>query len=230
MEILYQSKACIVVNKLKGEAVEGAKKGITDLQKAIKTHLNTDFAEAVNRLDVPVTGCALFALDSTALNYLNAAFACKDFANKENRKIEKHYWAIIEKPKDAIAETGELTHWMETNTKTNKSFAYNEEKTGRKKSTLKYKVTGEGINYLFLEIELFTGRHHQIRAQLAAVNLHIKGDLKYGARRSEKDGGIRLHARFLSFPDPLDKNERITVTADPPQADNLWNEFLKMCK
>ena len=225
MEILYQNKACIVVNKLKGEAVEGAKKGITDLQKAIKTYLNTDFAEAVNRLDVPVTGCALFALDSTALNYLNAAFT-----NKENQKIEKHYWAIIEKPKDAIAKTGELTHWIETNTKTNKSFAYNEEKAGRKKSTLKYKVTGEGINYLFLEIELFTGRHHQIRAQLAAVNLHIKGDLKYGAKRSEKDGGIRLHARFLSFPDPLNKNERITVTADPPQADNLWNEFLKMCK
>lgn len=219
--ILYQSGDCVVVNKLKGEAVEGAKNGIIDLPRELKKFLNTDFAEAVHRLDVPVTGCALFALNEVSLKYLNNAFA-----GKNKIKTEKLYWAVMEKPSFDLSESGELVHWIETNPKKNKSFAYNEEASGLKKASLRYKKIGEGTNYLFLEIDLLTGRHHQIRAQLAAAGLHIKGDLKYGAKRSEKTGGIRLHARFLSFADPLKPGEKISVTADPPEIDNLWREVM----
>jgi 23S rRNA pseudouridine1911/1915/1917 synthase len=219
--ILYQSEACIAVNKLAGEAVEGASSGMTDLPKELSAILpaNTELIEAVHRLDVPVTGCALFALTRPALSFLNSVFA------EENSTVEKYYWAILEKPSECPSESGELIHYIETNSNKNKSFAFKEDGSGRKKAVLRYKIKGEGTNYLFAEIRLLTGRHHQIRAQLAAEGLHIKGDLKYGAKRSEKDGGIRLHARSLVFPDPLNKNEKITVTADPPVLDNLWREF-----
>jgi len=219
--ILYQSSACAVVNKIKGEAAEGAKDGIINLPQELKAFLKTDFIEAVHRIDVPVTGCALFGLSKTSLEYLNAVFA-----GKSDLKAEKRYWAILEKPKNLPPENGELVHWIETNTRTNKSFAYSDACAGRKKAVLRYKITGEGKNYLFMEIEILSGRHHQIRAQLAAAGLHIKGDLKYGAKRSEKSGGIRLHARYLSFPNPLNKKETIIVTADPPDMDNLWRAFI----
>jgi len=227
--ILYKDDSCLVVNKLKGEAVEGSKEGIVNLPLELKKELNIDFIEAVNRLDVPITGCALFALNASSLEFLNASFADnsgKDASKRSAQKIVKKYWAITEKPANYPPEKGRLVHWIETNTRTNKSFAYNEEGKNRKKSTLGYCIKGKGTNYLFIEIELHSGRHHQIRAQLAVIGLHIKGDLKYGAKRSEKDGGIRLHARFLSFPDPLNKNEQISVTANPPQIDNLWEAFM----
>nr|AGS51568.1 RNA pseudouridylate synthase, group 1 [uncultured bacterium contig00004] len=219
--ILYQSPACIVVNKLKGEAVEGAVQGMVNLPQELAAILpaNTELIEAVHRLDVPVTGCALFALTSDALTFLNAAFS------EENSSIAKLYWAIVEKPSRPLSESGEFTHWIETNTQKNKSFAYDKEAPGRKKAVMRYRVIGEGTNYLFVEIDLLSGRHHQIRAQFAAIGLHIKGDLKYGAKRSEKTGGIRLHARSLAFPDPLNKSEKITVTAAPPERDNLWEAF-----
>jgi 23S rRNA pseudouridine1911/1915/1917 synthase len=263
--IVYQSSFCIVINKLAGEAVEGAGPGMTDLPKELSSLLaaDTELIEAVHRLDVPVTGCALFALTGDALSFLNSAFAAEDSL------IQKFYWAIIEKPSFRLPESGKLIHWIETNsnkilrsrdcgvfrspvelvsgfntllnapegckqaclgikpfaTNKNKAFAFNEEAPGRKKASLRYRITGEGTNYLFLEIQLLSGRHHQIRAQLAAEGLRIKGDLKYGAKRSEKDGGIRLHARSLSFPDPLKNDEIITVTADPPVLDNLWSAF-----
>jgi len=226
--IIFQNDDCLVVNKLKGEAVEGAKEGIVNLPLELKRNFNFNFIEAVNRLDVPVTGCALFALNENALEFLNAAFA-GSFAVKarNNMNIEKRYWAITEKPKNPLPESGEAVHWIETNTRTNKSFAYDKETKDRKKAALKYRITGEGTNYLFMEIELLSGRHHQIRAQLAAIGFHIKGDLKYGAKRSEKTGGIRLHARSLSFPNPQKKDERIEVTADPPEIDNLWSQFIQ---
>ena len=219
--ILFQNDACLVINKLKGEAVEGAKNGIVSLPDEISKAFKAkpELIEAVNRLDVPVSGCALFALKKDALVFLNNAF-------KENNHIEKKYWAVIEKPAAHVPESGELTHWIEINANKNKSSVYNTESPGRKKASLEYRITGEGENYLFTEIKLLTGRHHQIRAQLAAIGLHIKGDLKYGARRSEKGGGIRLHARSLSFPDPLNKSEKISVTADPPETDNLWRAFI----
>jgi len=226
--VLYKSDDCLVVNKLKGEAVEGAKDGIVNLPLELKRNLNLSFIEAVNRLDVPVTGCALFALNENALEILNAALAGSSAAKDGNNiAIEKHYWAITEKPKNPLPESGEAVHWIETNSRTNKSFAYDKEAKDRKKAALKYRITGEGTNYLFMEIELLSGRHHQIRAQLAAIGFHIKGDLKYGAKRSERTGGIRLHARSLSFPNPRKKDEIISVTADPPEMDNLWQNFLE---
>ena len=220
--ILYKSGACAVVNKLAGEAVEGEKEGIVNLARGLSGFwgLNEDVVQAVHRLDVPVTGCTLFALTKPAFTLLADAFA-----GKNNLKIEKIYWAVIEKPLRAVRESGDLIHWIETDTKHNKSYAHNEYAAGRKKAALRYKITGEGINYLFTQIELLSGRHHQIRAQFAKEGLHIKGDLKYGAKRSEKSGGIRLHARSLEFPDPLNAAETIRVTADPPVLDNLWKEF-----
>jgi len=235
--ILYQSNACIVVNKQKGEAAQGvriaaqgvriaaqgAKEGIVNLPKELAKMLgvNRDTVQAAHRIDVPVTGCCLFALTKPAL-----AFLYDVFAGKYDTPVEKQYWAIAEKPKNPVLKDGTLTHWIETNQKHNKTFVYNEEGSGRKKAVLHYRITGEGDNYLFLEVKLLSGRHHQIRAQLAAIGLYIKGDVKYGAKRSEKDGGIRLHARSLSFPNPLNPGEKIIVTADPPQMDNLWEAFI----
>jgi 23S rRNA pseudouridine1911/1915/1917 synthase len=227
--LLYQSPHCVVVNKLKGEAVEGAENKIVNLQFELKKILppNTELVEAVHRLDVPVTGCALFALTRASLSFLNAAFA-----QEISSSIKKIYWAIVEKPQSYRSGDShspkELVHWIEFNSKKNKSFAHNKEMPGTKRASLDYKIKGEGKNYLFIEINLHSGRHHQIRAQFAAAGLFIKGDLKYGAKRSEKEGGIRLHARSLSFPDPLNKNEKITVTADPPKIDNLWEIFLPL--
>jgi len=234
--ILYQNPACIVINKLKGEAAQGGKEGIVNLPKELRSFLNSDFVQAVHRVDVPVTGCVLFALTKNSLAFLNDAFAretsLQDARGTTLQKagegaisVEKRYWAIVEKTPELPAENGELLHWIETNAGKNKSFAYNEKGEGRKRAALRYTVTGEGKNYLFLEVELLSGRHHQIRAQLAAIGLHIKGDIKYGAKRNEKEGGIRLHARSLAFPNPLNKAQTITVTADPPEMDNLWTEF-----
>jgi len=221
--VLYISGSCLVLNKLKGEAVEGAKNGIVDLQKELKKAdpERIKFIEAVNRIDVPVTGCSLFALSEPALEYLNASFS-----GKNDQTIEKYYWAITEKPKKHPPGNGELVHWIETKSKGNKSFVYNKETPNCKKAKLKYTIKGEGTNYLFVEIQLISGRHHQIRAQLAAIGLYIKGDLKYGAKRSEKNGGIRLHSRQLVFTDPLSPVKKVNIIADPPEPDNLWNAFL----
>jgi len=250
--ILYQSAACVIINKLAGEAVEGATGGMRDLPKELSVAIsneqlainneqltmsneklaisNEQFAmrgeviEAVHRLDVPVTGCALFALTKDALSFLNAAFAGDSSLPSP---VEKTYWAVIEKPSRPLPESGEFVHYIETVSGKNKSFAHKKDSQGRKKASLRYRVTGEGRNYLFIEVHLLSGRHHQIRAQFAAEGLHIKGDLKYGAKRSEKTGGIRLHARSLSFPDPLNRSEIIRVKADPPMMDNLWEDFEK---
>ncbi|MDR2952719.1 MAG: RNA pseudouridine synthase [Treponema sp.] len=219
--VLYGNAACVVVNKLSGEAVEGARGSAENLPQklaeVLRTH--TPFPSAVHRIDVPVTGCVLFALTSEASVFLNTAFV------EEPSSVTKKYWAIVEKPSFFPPLNGELVHWIETNSQRNKSYAHDEESPSRKKAVLRYRIAGEGRNYFFVTVELLTGRHHQIRAQLAAVGLHIKGDLKYGAKRSEKSGGIRLHARSLSFPDPLNKQERIRVIADPPVMDNLWEAF-----
>jgi 23S rRNA pseudouridine1911/1915/1917 synthase len=222
--ILYQSEACVVVNKLAGEAIEGAGARMGNLPKEIAAALgaNRGFPKAVHRLDVPVTGCALFALTKEALAFLNAAFAREE----EPPPVTKTYWAVIEKPASLPPKSDELIHWIETNSTRNKSYAHNKTGMGRKKAVLRYEIAGEGRDYLFVTVDLITGRHHQIRAQLAAAGLHVKGDLKYGAKRSEKSGGIRLHSRSFSFPDPLNKHEIISVTADPPVMDNLWRAFL----
>ncbi|MDR0720154.1 MAG: RNA pseudouridine synthase [Treponema sp.] len=193
---------------------------------------------AVHRLDTPVTGCLLFARPP-AKAVLAEAF--------RNGQCVKRYRAIIEKPRPgsirpdvlkgplggaltggafaATKEEIEYTHWIVSDAKRNKSIAYTEEKRGGKKALLRLRFAGEGDNYFFVELTLLTGRHHQIRAQLAALGLHIKGDLKYGARRSERLGGIRLHASFLSFPDPQNPGQSIHVKAPPPVVDPLWEAF-----
>jgi 23S rRNA pseudouridine1911/1915/1917 synthase len=220
--IIYTSDQCAAVNKLPGEAVEGAGKGMIDLPSLLQRRFRSapGAFTAVTRLDVPVSGCALFARNAAALAFLNAAFA--------NRQAQKYYWAIVEKPDRYPQETGELVHWIERDRRRNKSAAFDEAAPGRERAALRYRIAGAGTHYLFLEIELVTGRTHQIRAQLAALGLHVKGDLKYGARRSEKTGGIRLHARSLSFPAPPGSPEaggRILVTAAPPLRDRLWEDF-----
>jgi 23S rRNA pseudouridine1911/1915/1917 synthase len=222
--IIYASDQCVAVNKLCGEAMEGAGKGMIDLPLVLQKQFGTapgSFA-AVNRLDVPVSGCALFARNGSALAFLNAAFA--------DRRVQKYYWAVVEMPDADLREQGELVHWLETDRRRNKTVAFAEAAPGRKQAVLRYRIVGKGTRYLFLEIELITGRRHQIRAQLAALGLHIKGDLKYGAKRSEKTGGIRLHAYSLRFPAPPDSpehGEQILVKAQPPLRDRLWEDFEK---
>jgi 23S rRNA pseudouridine1911/1915/1917 synthase len=223
--ILYVSNRCLVINKIAGEAVEGAGEGMTDLPAVLAEQYGTVTKgrgrmfrpTAVHRLDVPVSGCALFARTPGALSFLNAAFA--------GERAEKYYWAIVENPREEIPETGELLHWIGIDKKQNKSIACGESGRGRKLGMLRYRIRGRGKHYLFMEIELVTGRHHQIRAQLAAMGLHIKGDLKYGARRSEKGGGIRLHARSLYFPEPSKDGGIVHVSAPPPGKDKLWRDF-----
>jgi len=237
--ILFLNDACIVINKLSGESSES-------ICPPGESRLAEKFLLPVHRLDMPVTGCLLLARNSKAAALLSAAFANQD------GRVEKLYWAIIEKPPldCVLPPSGELVHWLKENRKTNKSFAYevgDDNKIGDdyevgddnevgeafpkgqrlqpKKAILRYRLTGEGEHYLFMEIDLVTGRHHQIRSQLAAIGLHIKGDLKYGSRRSEKAGGIRLHAHSLAFPNPLAPEETIRVKAPPPVMDSLWTAF-----
>jgi len=237
--ILYCDASCVIVNKIAGEAVEGAGKGMTDLPRLLAAELTApDYPSApagdalplptaVHRIDVPVSGCAAFARTGAALRFLNAAFSG---GAAEGGDVKKQYWAIVESSPNALfsedaAEGIELVHWIQFDPRRNKSIAHTEPGPGRKKAVLRCRPAGRGERYLFLEIELITGRHHQIRAQLERLGLHIKGDLKYGARRSEPAGGIRLHARLLSFLNPANSNGVIIVQAEPPLRDNLWQAF-----
>jgi 23S rRNA pseudouridine1911/1915/1917 synthase len=177
------------------------------------------FPVAVHRLDVPVSGCALFARNPSALAFLNARFRAGE--------VEKIYWGISEMPGPGreLPETGELVHWLRL--AGNKTIACDEAGPGRKKAVLRYRILGRGSHYLFLEIRLLTGRRHQIRAQLSRLGTPVKGDLKYGARRSEKGGGIRLHGYAIAFPDPAGPEGRvIRVEAPPPRRDALWEAFI----
>jgi len=246
--ILYCDPHCVVVNKIAGEAVESAGKGMTDLPRLLAEELASPSSmdrqgsaqphwpppaedalalpTAAHRLDVPVSGCAVFARTKGALANLNEAFA--------KNAVERIYWAIVEVPEsnkavqwleNTSSQNAELVHWVEFSPRINKSIAHNEPGPRRKKAILRCRQIGRGRDYLFLAVELVTGRHHQIRVQLQKMGLHIKGDLKYGSRRSEKSGGIRLHARSLVFPNPADSSQPINVQAAPPMKDNLWLAF-----
>ncbi|MDR0759143.1 MAG: RNA pseudouridine synthase [Treponema sp.] len=228
--ILYESGRYLAINKLPGEAVEGAGPGMTDLSRLLTEQYGTGGKSrpfpvtAVHRLDAPVSGCVLFARTQDAFRAASALFA------EGPGGVEKRYWAIVEMPDASagpLAEAEELVHWIYRDRRRNKSLAFDASGPGRKRGILRYRVAGQGERYLFLEIELITGRSHQIRAQLAALGVHIKGDLKYGARRSEKNGGIRLHARSLAFRTPLPGGETIRLTAPPPIRDRLWEDFEK---
>ena len=217
ISVLYEDNHLIAISKRVGDIVQGDKTGDTPLSDILKAYLkdkynkpNEAFLGVVHRLDRPTTGIVLFAKTSKALARLNAMFA-----NKE--EVQKTYWALVDAPPPQAE--GTLTHWLVRNEKQNKSVAYNKEVQHSKKAVLHYTVLKTLEHYYLLEIKLITGRHHQIRAQFAAVGCHIKGDLKYGAKRSNPDGGISLHAYQLAFVHPV-KKEPITLT-NPPH----WKEL-----
>ena len=223
MTVLYEDNHLIIVNKQAGEIVQGDKTGDTPLSDIVKDWLKEKhnkpgnvYLGIVHRLDRPVSGVVLFAKTSKALPRLNKMFA-------EHDKVSKTYWAIVQNRPQA--SKGTLTHWLTRQEKNNTARAYDREVPGAKKAVLDYELIASGDRYHLLEIHLHTGRHHQIRCQLAKMGCPIKGDLKYGAPRSNPDGSISLHARNLTLEHPV-SHEMISVTAPVPD-DRLW---LALCK
>lgn len=222
MTVLYEDNHIIVVNKNSGEIVQGDKTGDVPLSDIVKSWIKDKynkpgnvFLGVVHRLDRPVQGVVVFAKTSKALSRLNDMFRTAD--------VHKTYWAITKnRPEEP---EGTLTHWLVRNEKQNKSYAYDTEKPNAKKAVLHYKLLAESDNYNLMEINLMTGRHHQIRCQMAHIGCPIKGDLKYGAKRSNIDGSISLLARKIEFVHPVSK-EQITVVAPLPD-DTLWHSFGK---
>ena len=222
MTVLYEDNHIIIVNKTVSEIVQGDKTGDKPLSEIVKEYLKEKynkpgnvFCGVTHRLDRPTSGIVVFAKTSKALARLNDMF--------KNKEISKTYWAVIKEiPK--LAE-GTLRHYLVRNEKQNKSYAYDLEKPNSKLAVLHYKLISRSDKYNMLEIDLETGRHHQIRCQLAKIGCPIKGDLKYGADRSNPDGGISLHARKISFIHPVSK-EPIDVIAPVPD-DNLWKALEK---
>ncbi len=220
MTVLYEDNHIIVVNKQSGEIVQGDKTGDIPLSDIVKDWIKEKYQKpgnvflgVVHRLDRPVFGVVIFARTSKALTRLNEMFRTAD--------VHKTYWAITQSRPAKTEDT--LTHWLVRNEKQNKSYAYDMEKPGSKKAVLHYKVLAASDHYNLIEVNLMTGRHHQIRCQLAKIGCPIKGDLKYGAKRSNPDGSISLLARIVEFLHPVSK-ERITVEAPLPP-DNLWQSF-----
>ena len=219
--ILYEDNHLIIVNKLPGELVQGDETGDRTLADAVKEYLKVRYNKPGNvflgiphRLDRPTSGIVVYCRTDKALSRMTALFRTSD--------VKKTYWAIVDRKPER--SEGELVHYITRNAAQNKSIASSKEAKGSKIAKLSYRTLASSDNYHLLEIDLHTGRHHQIRAQLAAIGVHIKGDLKYGAQRSNPDGGICLHARRISFTHPIRK-EKITITADPPRT-SLWDYFL----
>ncbi|MCD7971882.1 MAG: RluA family pseudouridine synthase [Candidatus Azobacteroides sp.] len=220
MKVIYEDNHILAVNKRCGEIVQGDKTGDKPLSEMVKEWLKEKYGKPGNvflgvthRLDRPVTGIVLFAKTSKSLSRLNEMFKTKT--------IKKKYWALVKNlPPE---EEGTLIHHLVKNEKQNKSYVYDQPKPSSKEAILHYCLKGHSDNYYLLEIELETGRHHQIRAQLAKIGCPIKGDLKYGFSRSNKDGGISLHARSVSFIHPVSK-EPVELVAPLPE-ENVWNTF-----
>ena len=217
MNVVYEDNHIIIVNKQSGEIVQGDKTGDTPLSDIVKQYIKDKynkpgnvFLGVVHRLDRPVSGLVVFAKTSKALSRLNEMFRTGD--------VHKTYWAIVKK--NDIAPEATLTDWLTRNERQNKSYAHNREVPGAKKAVLSYKVRSVSDNYMLLEVRLMTGRHHQIRCQLAHMGCPIKGDLKYGSPRSNPDGSISLMSRRVEFVHPVSK-ETIAVEAPVPN-DRLW--------
>ncbi len=217
MQVVYEDNHIIIVSKSSGEIVQGDKTGDEPLSETVKKYIKEKYQKpgnvflgVVHRLDRPVSGLVAFAKTSKALRRLNNMF--------RDGEVHKTYWAIVKNmPKETEAT---LTHWIVRNEKQNKSYAYDHEMKNSKKAVLKYKVMGHTDHYSLLEVNLMTGRHHQIRCQLSKMGCPIKGDLKYGAPRSNADGSISLLSRRVEFVHPVSK-EAIAVEAPLPD-DNLW--------
>ena len=218
LQVLYEDNHLIAINKRAGDIVQGDKTGDTPLSEVVKNYLKHKYNKPGNvylgvahRLDRPTTGIVVFAKTSKALPRLNKLFAEKD--------AKKTYWAVVKKMPQKEEDT--LIHWLKRNPKQNKSYANIKEVPDSKKAILDYKLIKKLDRHVLLEINLKTGRHHQIRSQLSAIGCPIRGDLKYGADRSNKDGSIHLHARSLSFIHPV-KKELLQLVAPPP-TESVWN-------
>ena len=222
MQVVYEDNHIIIVSKQSGEIVQGDKTGDEPMSETVKQYLKEKYQKpgavflgVVHRLDRPVAGLVVFARTSKALSRLNKMFA--------EGEVHKTYWAIVENrdsENSGFSEYSELTHWLVRNEKQNKSYAYDREVPHSKKAVLRYRTLNRGDHYSLLEVQLLTGRHHQIRCQLAKIGCPIKGDLKYGARRSNPDGSISLLSRRVEFVHPVSK-QPITIEAPVPE-DNLW--------
>ncbi|MFD0797549.1 RluA family pseudouridine synthase [Maribacter chungangensis] len=217
LQILFEDNHIIVINKRPGDIVQGDKTGDMPLSEVVKAYIKEKYNKpgnvylgVVHRLDRPTSGIVLFAKTSKALPRLN-----KLFAEKEAKKT---YWAIVKNIPEKTTDT--LTHWLKRNPKQNKSYAHTYEVLDSKKAILEYRLIKKLDRYAVLEIDLKTGRHHQIRTQLSKIGSPIKGDLKYGFDRSNPDGSIHLHARKLTFIHPV-KKEGITIVAPPPK-ETIW--------
>lgn len=220
LTVLFEDNHLLVVNKKPGDIVQGDKTGDTPLSDTVKAYIKKKynkpgdvFLGTVHRLDRPTSGIVLYARTSKALTRMNQMFKDKD--------LKKTYWAVTEKAPEKNQD--KLVHWLKKNEKQNKSYVVKEDQG--KRAELDYKILAHSDNYHLIEVHLHTGRHHQIRCQLAHIGCMIKGDLKYGAKRSNKDGSIHLHARKLEFIHPV-KDEKVTIVADPPK-DPIWDWFLK---
>ena len=223
LEVLYEDNHIIAVNKKISDIVQADKTGDTPLSEEVKAYIKKKYNKPgevylgiPHRVDRPVSGVVIFARTSKALTRLNKMF------QEHEKEISKIYWAIVGNlPAEDHAV---LTHYLMRDPEKNKSYAYNQPKTGAKEATLEYKLLGSSQRYYLLEVKLYTGRHHQIRCQLAKIGCPIKGDLKYGFPRSNEGGGISLHARSITFKHPVSR-EMITITAKPPLNDPLWKVF-----
>ncbi len=217
-QIVYEDNHLLVINKKVGQLVQGDKTGDESLLETIKDFIKKRdnkpgnvFLGLVHRIDRPTSGLVIYAKTSKALSRLTQMV--------KNREVKKTYWAVV--AKEMIPKSQRLVHYLKKNEKNNKAIVFPKATDGAKEAILTYNVIKALENYLLLEIDLETGRHHQIRAQLSKIGVPIKGDLKYGAPRSNADGGINLHARKLEFIHPVTK-ENIEIIAPVPQNDAVW--------
>lgn len=217
LEVLYEDNHIIAVNKQPSDIVQGDKTGDRPLGEFVKDYLKKKYNKpgevylgVVHRLDRPVSGVILFARTSKALSRLNEMF--------REKKVQKTYWAVVKNRPNPIQDT--LIHYLKKNQQKNKSTVYNKEDEGSLRSELSYQLIKSLDNYHLLEVDPKTGRHHQIRVQLAKIGSPIKGDIKYGADRTNKDASIHLHARKIEFVHPV-KKEPLTIYAKPPK-DPIW--------
>ncbi len=225
-DIIYEDNHLLVVNKRCGDLVQPDPSGESALENQIKDFIKVRdskpgevFLGVVHRIDRPVSGVVLFAKTSKALVRMNEKIRLGE--------VSKRYWAVVESCPSP--EKAQLKHYISRDTKQNRSRAYDAPKPQSKEARLNYEVRGASTNYSLVEVELLTGRHHQIRAQLSKIGCPIKGDLKYGAKRSNPGGGISLHSRTMSFVHPTTK-ELVTITAPTPKDDNLWVYFEEACQ
>ena len=224
MQVVYEDNHIIVINKACGEVVQSDETGDETLMDKVKVYLKEKYNKPGNvylglphRLDRPTSGIVVLAKTSKVLPRLNKMFQSRG-------EVKKTYWAVVDKRPPKFQDT--LEHYLVKNQEQNKSFGYDSPRKGAKYASLTYRHVASSERYHLLEIELHTGRHHQIRVQLRQIKLHIKGDLKYGFPQPNADKGIHLHARKIEFIHPV-KKVPLTILADPPE-DILWNEFLSM--